>query len=618
MSAIFLIIMSFASPGVRELLVPASPMQAIYAEALVAAHISTSYLVNPALAARERYSIVEVNHTEWVLNTRKERLDVLLPMNWGTLGLGLKGFHVWDLEYRQSPDDKPQKFAAYNAGVSLRYAKNFGSLCLGGEASIFSEKIYDYAATGFEASFGALLHLKPFAIGASVANLGMPVKLLNESVPLPAKLYLGASWSASESFDVFAGASYTPADTSFSTFNASLGLRGRLFDILDVYAGAGYGAVPHVGGGIGISYKMFQINYGASLKPGLGLTHHLGASFTILPKEKGPDVTVDIAKRYVEQGRRELLDKDYQKALLSFDVALVFAPENQEALEGYQKALDLERERKINLHLEEARSLRKTGDYLDALRQYEFILSLEPNNEIALAGRTDMMLKIKEAPIFTQADLPEGAINLFEAGVKAFRDDNFVKALSYWKELKDNYSLTDEINPFINLAEKRKAEQLDSLMLVSYKARRNNALLRALKLAEKALKIAPGDQRAHTQREELITLIYRKVSTLRKEAIEYFDARRYKFAAEKFNALLALDPTDQVAKSYLLKIEQEQRLTKKDLSELNLTATNAYALGDYDTAIKLWEHIVSADSTFPNIKRNLKRAKQKKELLGDK
>jgi cytochrome c-type biogenesis protein CcmH/NrfG len=107
------------------------------------------------------------------------------------------------------------------------------------------------------------------------------------------------------------------------------------------------------------------------------------------------------------------------------------------------------------------------------------------------------------------------------------------------------------------------------------------------------------------------------VSELLEQGLSYFDDRRFDLAAETFNMILAIEPGNATARRYLDRIQAEERLTREDLANLNLTATQAYALGDYDTAIRIWEQILAVDSTFTNVARNLDRARQKRNLLSE-
>jgi tetratricopeptide (TPR) repeat protein len=118
-------------------------------------------------------------------------------------------------------------------------------------------------------------------------------------------------------------------------------------------------------------------------------------------------------------------------------------------------------------------------------------------------------------------------------------------------------------------------------------------------------------------REELTSLIHRRVSDSLEKALEYFDSRRFELAAETFNSILTLEPTNAIAVRYLERIQKEQKLGREQLASLNVSAASAYALGDFDTAIRIWEQILAIDSTFTNVQRNLERAKNKKALLGE-
>lgn len=614
MKLLLLVLAGVPTQGVRELMIPSTPAMAVYREALVASWLPTAFLINPALAVREAYPVVFLSHTEWFAGTRVEKLDLLYPFNWGTLGVGARGFHVWDMEYRENPDDEPEPFYAYNTGFQLRYARSFGNLAVGAAVEAFIQHIYRYTAPGIALTLGASYYIRPFMIAASVSDLGPPVRLLGEAVSMPTRGQLGFCWEIVPDLRAHAGTS-----VAFDgSWNASAGITGELFDILRLEAAGGYGEHPHAGAGAAIELKYVRVGYATSMRFGIGFSHHVEVDAIIPPTQKEDPIVRNMretSQRFVEIGNRDMYNQDYRHAIDQFDLALVWWPDNMQAQQGYENALAAEQERQISLHLESARNHADVGDYLDALREYEFVLSLDSDNDYALSGKAEMLLKVREMPILTRVEVTRELEQLFEGGVEAFRQEDYKQALAYWQELENRYPYVEEIQPFLQLASERRNEQVDSLLRAAYNARERDALRTAINLTEKVLEIDPTENRAHNLREELSSRLHRRVSELLEQALAYFDDRRYDLASETFNMILAIEPGNATARRYLDRIQAEERLTRQDLANLNLTATQAYALGDYDTAIRIWEQIMTSDSTFTNVARNLERARQKKALL---
>lgn len=617
--ALCLMIGIIPTRGMRELLVPAYPANAIFGESMVSSWLPVAFTTNPALAACESYTSVYTGHTEWFAGTRKEQLDLLLPYTWGTVGVGVDGFHLWNLEYREVPSDAPELFHAYTASIDISYARSFPKLkgfSLGMRIGGVYQTIYQYSAAGVLADLGAAYRLEDFLFGISLNDLGPGLTLSTEKVPLPSRVNAGLSWQPLPNLGTQIGACYEFG----GGLNVSAGISTTVFEILSLELGGGYGARPHAGAGLSLNVKSVRICYAASFIPVAGLTHHVGAQIIIPPRQKeDPNVrkAIETSRTFTEIGKRDMINRDYRHALDQFDIALTWWPDNEEAQKGYNEALQKERERQVSVHLEAARNYAEAGEFLDALREYEFVLSMAPDNALALSGRADMQLEVQEMPIFAKGNVPEGATQLFSSGVDAFRKEDFSQALAYWQEVEQRYQeIAEEIKPYTQLAMERRNQQVDSLILAAYNARERDALRQSADITEIVLKIDPTNNRAHTLREELVSLIHRRVTELLEDALGYFDAKLYDQAAESFNKILTLDPANATAKRYLDRMEQEEKLTRKTLEQLNITATTAYALGDYDTAIRIWEQIVSIDSTFTNVQRNLERARQKKVLLG--
>lgn len=618
MSLLLLLLSAIPSSGARELLIPVTPNSAVYAEGLTSSRLPVSYLFNPALAARKPYFCVHLSHAEWFVGTRRERVDVLMPFSWGTLSMGGSGFHVWNLEGRDTPDSPPDTFAAYNTDFGVRYARTLleGRLALGGGLGWIMQGIGSYSTWALHASLGADYFFGKFSVGASILNLGTPLHLDSSAAPLPTRFQLGSSWNINERFDAQLGG----AVGLDGSYDVSAGVAGYFFKVLRLDLGGGYGAHPHLGAGLGIELSRFQLGYATSLRFGIGFSHHVGVHLIFPPAQhEDPQLVLmmQTSRTFTEIGKRDMAERDYSHALDQFDLALIWWPDNEEAQNGYEGALEKLREQRIEDHLDAAREYSAAGEYLDALRQYEFVITLDVGNVEALSGRADMQLKLQEIPILSNAEVPPEAVKLFEAGVQSFRSDDFKQAKAYWQELAQRFPDIAEITAYIELSDERMGEKIDSLLLASYAARERDALRQALTLVEKVLEIEPTERRALTLREELKTISNRRASELLQQALDFYDDRRYELAAERFHEVLAIDPTDVTSQRYLARMEKEAKLRRNDLEELNNRATNAYTIEDYDTAIRIWEQIIAVDSTFPNVQRNLERARRKKEFLSN-
>jgi Tfp pilus assembly protein PilF len=499
MITLFMILAGIPAQGARELLIPPTPTTALFREALVASSLPSAFLINPALAVKEPYTTVFLSHSEWFAGTRVENVNVLLPFSWGTLGVGARGFHLWEMEHRDNPDDVPEPFYAYNTGIQVRYARSFGNLALGAEAEAFLQHIYSYTAPGITLGVGASYYLKPVSIGLSFSDIGPAVRLLGEAAALPSRGQIGLCWEIIPGFRALAGTS-----VAFDgSWNASAGISGKLFEVLRLEAAGGYGGHPHAGAGAGIEFKYVRINYATSLRFGIGFTHHVGIDAIIPPSQEEDPIVRNMretSQRFVEIGNRDMYNQDYRHAIDQYDLALVWWPDNAEAQQGYEDALAAEQQRQISLHLEAARHHADIGDYLDALREYEYVLSLDANNDFALAGKADMLLMVREMPILTQADVTAELEELFEGGVAAFRLEDYKQALAYWQEIEARYPYLEEIQPFLTLAGERRDEQVDSLLRAAYNARERDALRQAITLTEKVLEIDPTESRAHNLR----------------------------------------------------------------------------------------------------------------------
>ena len=224
-------------------------------------------------------------------------------------------------------------------------------------------------------------------------------------------------------------------------------------------------------------------------------------------------------------GKKALSAYDAVEAKKQYDIALALEPQNEQALIGSKRAANIERLAQL---LRKAKELEESKDWPAALKEYENAVALDPQSVEAQEGRNKVVVEIETQRF-------HGAMSEALSAIQRGKFDIAKEALSE--------------------AAKLKPQSLD------------------VKDAQKRLQLAVQQHRITTHREK---------------AKKLEEAERWQEAAKEFQAVLAIDPQAQFASSGLSQslrfaqlhdqldsyIQHPERLQSKE------PRTNAHALLD--------------------------------------
>ncbi len=153
---------------------------------------------------------------------------------------------------------KVGEYTAYDAAVTLGYARSFLGLSAGATGKLIQQKIEEENALGFGFDAGLLYYLPvpivDIGFGVAVQNIGPGIKFIEKTDPLPLNVEAGAS--------VGLGPALVAVDVSKPT---DAGLRfnvGGEFTVLNVLAlRAGYNTANSLSVGGGVTWQMVSVDY---------------------------------------------------------------------------------------------------------------------------------------------------------------------------------------------------------------------------------------------------------------------------------------------------------------------------------------------------------------------
>ena len=137
-------------------------------------------------------------HTQYVQGVALDQFG-LVRRPWG---LSVTNLRVGGIEGRTSETDAPSNFGASDLAIGLSYGRKVGSVGLGATIKYIHQSIGSDGADAYAVDLGVLHHFEsaPVSVGADLANLGTPVRFIDQSYPLPLVLRTGVTYGQSKDF----------------------------------------------------------------------------------------------------------------------------------------------------------------------------------------------------------------------------------------------------------------------------------------------------------------------------------------------------------------------------------------------------------------------------------
>jgi len=280
--------------GLRFLSIGTDPIQLASAETMSASTTgATTLFANPALMAFETGASLGLSNTFWLDGAYNRTAAWVQPSRFGTFGFGVLSSTISDIEARQTPGPPDGTFNVTYLSFTGGFAKQFGAVSVGVNASWLSEQIFDRSATGYSVGGGIAARMLDdrIQLGSTVQHLGKMDPLILESSPLPSIWRTGIKadiiqFSVNGSSEIpiiisTAADVHVPLDDE--DVYVSTAMNVTVSDILSFYGGIRTGDTRRPFG-TGMSIQWLQFRFAYALVPfdaGFGLTHTLGINIGI-------------------------------------------------------------------------------------------------------------------------------------------------------------------------------------------------------------------------------------------------------------------------------------------------------------------------------------------------
>lgn len=360
-------------------------------------------------------------------------------------------------------------------------------------------------------------------------------------------------------------------------------------------------------------YESYERKLGFSVLFRIGSKKGFREEVARLSKEKEKKEK-ETARTYIMQGISFYNDKDYENSLRAFDIALIWDPENKDALNWLERVNKEKKKMDIDFYLSKAEENMRKRDFAEAMRYAEEVLELDSTNITALKIYEDAEREFYEY-IFASSSSPvkDKIYGYFKKGLNYYSKKDYEKAKKEWEKVRSIDPKNKDAQRLIEKANRAMAQRMAKRMQKLERYEKSGDYKKALSLAKRLKRLVPSNKELSQKIEFYNKKIAEKVRVLEDKGVGYYNQGMYARARKVFSDILELQPDNRIAKRYLPLVEN--KLKKEDADELYMAGIEAYLKGDYKKAIGLWREVLRLDPSYKKASINIKRAQEKLKHL---
>ncbi len=350
--------------------------------------------------------------------------------------------------------------------------------------------------------------------------------------------------------------------------------------------------------GAGVKYSMFQIDYAFGNPSTDGLldpVHRISLSFNFgLNRDEMFAINEEIRIKEEERIISEMREADKQKFIAE--------------------------------HLQKADNYFKELQYLDAIGEYQHVISADPfhqnakimldSSNILLEGQFEQRQLAAVRTAVDKASAEDNQRFIYERIEKgrAYLDKKqFTEALIEFNLAMERDTENQSVKEVIQTTRRRLGEELGSLIRKGRLELQNENYSEALRLFSEARLLSPDDPNVLN---EIETLVERtKIQENIQKGLMLYDIGQYNDALDVFGRALESDPNNEFLKQYYDKTKMETMETDEELDAVAkrkyLEGVDKFLLGKYEESISIWEEILKTNPYNKKIMEALNGARER-------
>lgn len=572
-------------------------------------------------------------HAEHFQSIRYEHLGFAHGSKSLGIGFSIKGLYTSGLEERTGPSESPlSNFGAYFFAPTLTLARSFGNnVALGTNIKCVYQGIGEDNALSFAGDIGMSIRSSEegLYLGLALADIGTGVTFINTSYSLPTRIKAGIGYSLfHKSLTI-----ETDITQSFSEgFGFGIGTEWWLIENLSARVGyksglSDNGGLAGFASGVGLRISSIDLDYAFSSYGVLGLTHSISLTYIIgrAARLGGVDETKiaeELQKRarltaeaFYEQGLAQQRDGKYDEALKSFDIALIWDPFYEDAIQRTNVVKKAITEKKISDHLTRGIAEFRSRRYIEAISEFGYVLEVDSTNQQArewIKTTSDALIKMQMERIELEQEIEAKISHHLKFGLQYFSKAEYAAAINEWNKILTYDATHKEALEYIGKARSSIAAQINESIQKVDRHIANNKWLEASNEINRALSMQPDNAQALLKKEQIRKKLREFSTVYAQKGITLYKEGKLNLAETELKKALTYDNDNSTAKAYLTKIKsQAPKVSSIELDELYMKGVTAYTQENYQLAIFYWKRVLEIDPKHKNAQRNIVRAQEK-------
>ncbi len=543
---------------------------------------------NPAGLARLTSINLMFAHTLFLQGYADEYLAFDLPLSrQDTIGLNALFSYIRSLEKTTLDSSEVSDFNAYDAYLGLSWSHAFSPMYAAGvTVKGIQQSIDTYTGSSVACDLGVLARgwIPDLNVGATLRNVGAPMKFKEHGYALPLAMDLGGAyrfWKKSILWTLDLSLPYQ-SDLSVKT-----GCEYNFEDMLFLRAGYRYsaatsslGALAGITAGLGFTISDYTLDYAYSPYGVLGDVHRIALTFPF--------------------GRSSV---DEEKIIQRMETNIRLRQENmiRECLKAGTRALE-------------------KNEFAEAQANFEKIHGLNPE----YPGIKKMLERAAQGLAKQKADIH------FSAGMKAFKQEEFLVALVEWTKVSETYPAYPEIKKWMDAVNQklvqpehssgwtsqgetgRLAAKMELVVARGLDLLKAGQYARALDTWQEGLKTDPANTTLKSLVQKTRMQMQNEINTMLQDAREAWQAEKWVEAVRLWRRILRIDANQTQA---LQQLEVNQMKIRLVANDLYVKGVNNYVQNRWNDAIQNWKDLLVLDPENQKAKKHMESIERKIEEM---
>lgn len=517
-----------------------------------------------------------ITHTEFIQGVRTEYFSLNLPISSKQV-LGFNGYfsYINGLEKREDLNSQAGSFGVYDGygtvawGMAYMPNHSFGVALKG-----IYQQIDTYSAWSGALDFGYTVrsfYLTNLSLGATVRNLGLPIKFIETRYQLPLTFEIGAAYQVLNETLMLTGSIQKPL---LQEMVFKLGAEYVLEDIIFLRAGYKYaqfgndlGPLSGLSVGLGSQISEYKIDYSFIPYADLGNIHRLTIIFPFGKSTADEEKIMKSLERklrskqnriinnYVLKGNRYFNKRNYNLAIEQYEKALVLKPNMPHVLQKRRQAAQLLKQRQINQYIQAGKSAYQLGEYVNALIEFNKAKELSGRSKAIRNWIKKAEKKLDQPQVVKQSS--KTAQRLHKQGLKYLGEGRYQDAIATWKRLLKLAPSNKQVINNLNKTKKKLNEEVDALLDLADQQWSSDAKPEAVKNWRKVIKMTGYNREASARLKQNKDKINRLADDYYRSGVQNYVTNHLVDAIANWSYVLMLDPKNDKARKNLNRAKQK-------------------------------------------------------------